>query len=52
VVHATSVKVELLRRRADGSWPAETEKIEADGTLRESIGFACPARRLRADASC
>jgi hypothetical protein len=33
---------ELLRRDADGNWPAEPEEIGPDGTLRLlSIGFAC-----------
>jgi Uma2 family endonuclease len=45
VVHATRVKAELLRRGADGGWPAQPEEIGADGTLRlESIAFACPLR--------
>jgi len=35
-------KSELLRRGADGHWPAEPEEIERDGILRpESIGFGC-----------
>ena len=45
VVHSTRVKAELLRRGADGRWPAEPEAIGADGTLRvESTDFACPLR--------
>jgi hypothetical protein len=53
VEHATRVKAELLRRAADGGWPAPPEEIGADGALRlESIAFAMPAaRRLRAGAS-
>jgi Uma2 family endonuclease len=43
VVHSTRVFAELLRRGADGNWPAEPEEIGPDGTLRlESIAFACP----------
>ena len=43
VVHSTRVFAELLRREADGNWPAEPEEIGPDGTLRlDSIGFACP----------
>ncbi len=43
VVHSTRRFAELLRRDADGNWPAEPEEIDADGTLRlDSIAFACP----------
>jgi Uma2 family endonuclease len=43
VVHSTRIKAELLRRGADGRWPAEPDEIGADGTLRfESIAFSCP----------
>ena len=43
VVHSTRVFAELLRREADGNWPAEPEEIGPDGTLRlDSIAFACP----------
>jgi hypothetical protein len=43
VVHSARVFAELLRRGADGNWPAEPEEIGPDGTLRlDSIGFACP----------
>jgi Uma2 family endonuclease len=42
VVHSTRVLVELLRRGADGSWPAEPEEIGPGDTLRlDSIDFAC-----------
>ncbi|MFZ1103778.1 MAG: Uma2 family endonuclease [Hyphomicrobiaceae bacterium] len=45
VVHSTRVAAELLRRDADGGWPAQPEQIDADGTLRlESIAFPCPLR--------
>ena len=43
VVHSTRRFAELLRRDADGNWPAEPEEIGPDGTLRlDSIAFACP----------
>ena len=43
VVHSTRVFAELLRRDADGNWPAEPEEIGPGGTLRlDSIAFACP----------
>jgi Uma2 family endonuclease len=42
VVHSTRVFAELLRREADGNWPAEPEEIGPEGTLRlDSIAFAC-----------
>jgi Uma2 family endonuclease len=43
VVHSTQRFAELLRRDADGNWPAEPEEIGPDSTLRlDSIAFACP----------
>jgi Uma2 family endonuclease len=49
VVHSTRVLAELLRRGADGHWPAEPEEIGADVTLRlESIGIAYPLREAYA----
>ena len=49
VVHSTRVLAELLRRGADGHWPAEPEEIGADDTLRlESIGVAFPLREAYA----
>jgi Uma2 family endonuclease len=43
VVHSTRVFAELLRRGADGNWPAEPEEAGPDDTLRlDSIAFACP----------
>jgi Uma2 family endonuclease len=49
VVHSTRVLVELLRRGADGSWPAEPEEIGPGASLRfDSIGFACPLAEVYA----
>lgn len=43
VVHSTRILVELLRRGANGNWPAEPEEIGPGDTLRlESIAFSCP----------
>ena len=43
VVHSTRMFAELLRRQADGNWPAEPEEIGPEGAPGlESIGFACP----------
>jgi hypothetical protein len=43
VVHSTRVFAELLRRDADGNWPAEPEEIGPEGDLRlDSIAFTCP----------
>jgi Uma2 family endonuclease len=48
VVHSTRVLAEVLRRGADGRWPAET-KIGAEGSLRlDSIGVACPLPQVYA----
>lgn len=44
-LRSTSIRAELLRRRADGSWPEAAEDIGAEGELRlESIGFMQPLR--------
>jgi Uma2 family endonuclease len=43
VVHSTRRFAELLRRDADGNWPAEPEEVGPDGALRlDSIAFTCP----------
>ena len=42
VVHTVSVRANVLRRLADGSWPKEPESV-VDGDLAlESIGFSVP----------
>lgn len=49
VVHSTRVAAELLRRDAQGHWPAEPDEIAPDGELRlDSIAFACPLRAIYA----
>ena len=49
VVHSTRIFAELLRRDAEGNWPAEPEEIDTDGTLRlDSIDFSCPLRAVYA----
>ncbi len=49
VVHSTRMTAELLRRRADRSWPEEPEEIAANGTLRlEAIDLTCPLAELYA----
>src|SRR5262245_7349698 len=49
VVHSTRVLAEVLRRGADGHWPAEPEEIGADATLRlDSIGVAFSLREAYA----
>jgi Uma2 family endonuclease len=49
VVHATRMLAEVLRRSADGHWPAEPEQVGADDALRlESIGVAFPLREAYA----
>lgn len=49
VVHSTRVFAELLRREADGNWPADPQEIGPEGTLcLDSIGFSCPLRAVYA----
>jgi Uma2 family endonuclease len=49
VVHSTRVLAEVLRRGADGHWPAEPEEIGAGDMLRlESIGVAFHLREAYA----
>ena len=45
IIFSTEIGAELLRRRADGSWPGQPEFIGPDGELRlEAIGFTAPLR--------
>ncbi len=45
VVRSTSVAAGVLRRQADGSWPAQPELVAGGRVLRlDSIGFAEPLR--------
>jgi Uma2 family endonuclease len=45
IVSSVRIAAEVLRRGADGAWPAQPEPIGPDGTLRlDSIGFAAPLR--------
>jgi Uma2 family endonuclease len=47
VLHSTRIEAELLRRRPDGSWPAEPEVIQPPGTLDlASIGFSAPVAEI------
>ena len=49
VVHSTRVLAEVLRRGADGHWPAEPEAIGGEDMLRlESIGVAFALREAYA----
>ena len=48
VLHSEAVAADLLRRRPDGGWPEQPERI-ADGDLRlDSIGSAFPMAELYA----
>ena len=50
IVHSTRIAAELLRRRADLSWPADPEMIAQDGPLRlASIDFTGPLADIYAD---
>jgi hypothetical protein len=47
VPRSTAIAAEILRRRADGTWPEQPEIVDADGELRlDSIGFAAPLRAV------
>ena len=47
VVHSTRILAELLRRQADGSWPADPEEIRPEGNLRlHSVAFEGPLRDI------
>ncbi|MGH6795232.1 MAG: hypothetical protein ACREDH_08550, partial [Methylocella sp.] len=46
VLRTVSIGAELLRRRADGSWPRTPEAIEAENLALESIGFKAPLAAL------
>lgn len=43
LVRSTGIAAELLRREADGSWPANPQPIGKDGALSlDSLDFTCP----------
>lgn len=45
LLRSSAVVAEVLRRRADGTWPEQADMIGAEGELRlDSIGFAAPLR--------
>jgi len=47
VLRSASIGADLLRRRADGSWPDEPIQFGRDATLRlECIGLTCPLAEL------
>ncbi len=47
LVRSSRIEAELLRRGADGNWPADAERLSKDGTLTlDSIGFTTPLAAL------
>lgn len=42
ILRTVSIGADLLRRRADGSWPRTPEPIEVGDLVLESIGFRAP----------
>lgn len=47
VLHTAEIRADLLRRQADGSWPADPTLLgAADTVLLESVGFAPPLAAL------
>lgn len=52
VLHSTRIEAELLRRGADGTWPARPLTIPADGSIElESLGVQLKLRALYRTAS-
>jgi Uma2 family endonuclease len=48
VLHSTRMAAELLRRAADGSWPAEPDFVSSGNLALASIGFAVTLAELYA----
>ncbi len=47
LVRSSRIEAELLRRDADGNWPADAERLGKDSTLTlDSIGFTTPFAAL------
>lgn len=42
VLHTVSIRAELLRRRPDGTWPAEADVLTGGELVLESVGFSAP----------
>jgi Uma2 family endonuclease len=42
LLSSTAIRADLLRRGADGSWPAGATVIEDDDLILDSIGFTVP----------
>lgn len=42
VLHTMSVRADLLRRRPDGTWPVDPERVTDGDVVLDSIGFRTP----------
>ena len=42
VLHTQSVRADLLRRRPDGAWPVDPERVTDGDVVLDSIGFRTP----------
>lgn len=46
VFHTTSVRADLLRRREDGAWPDDPERVKDGDLVLQSIGLSTPLADL------
>jgi len=46
VFHTTSVRADLLRRREDGTWPDDPERVKDGDLVLQSIGLSTPLADL------
>jgi Uma2 family endonuclease len=50
LVRSTRIAAELIRRGADGIWPANPQPVDADSVLvLESVDFSCPLTAIYED---
>ncbi len=42
MLHTLSVRADLLRRRPDGAWPVDPERVTDGDLVLDSVGFRTP----------